>query len=290
MQAGADSQAFAPPREPAAIRSFVLAVIAHLLLLLALTWGIHWQKEDKVAAEAELWSSIPEQAAPPPAPVVPQVAPPPAPPPVVEKPAPPPVVKEPDIVAEREKKRLEDEARRQREEEERKVQEAKKKQQQEEAARREQAAKEKAAEDRKKQEQLAKADKAKKEAEDKKLAQLREENMRRMQGLAGSSGSPSATGSALKSKGPSASYAGRIAGRIKPNIVFTDIVGGNPAAEVQLRVAPDGTIVSSKLIKSSGVKSWDDAVLRAVERTGSIPRDTDGSVVPEFEMVFKLKD
>jgi len=119
---------------------------------------------------------------------------------------------------------------------------------------------------------------------------LREENMRRMQGLAGSSGSPSATGSALRSKGPSASYAGRIAASIKPNIVFTDVVSGNPVAEVQLRVAPDGTIVSAKLIKSSGVKTWDDAVLRAIDKTGSIPRDTDGTVVPEFPIGFRPKD
>jgi len=288
MQASADSLAFAPPPEPAAIRAFALAVIAHLILLAALAWGIHWQKDEPmVAAEAELWSRIPEQAAPPPAPV----APPPQPvaPPTVEKPV-PPAAKEPDIVQEREKKRLEDEARRQREEEERKALEAKKKQQQEEAARREQLAKEKAAEERKKQEQLAKAEKEKKALDEKKLAQLREENMRRMQGLAGSSGSPSATGSALRSKGPSASYAGRIAGRIKPNIVFTDLVGGNPAAVVQLRIAPDGSIVGSKLVKSSGLKSWDEAVLRAIDKTGSIPRDTDGSVVPEFEIEFRPKD
>jgi colicin import membrane protein len=285
MRASADRLDFAPPPEPAAIRAFVLAVIAHLLLMAALTWGVQWQKETNVAAEAELWSRIPEQAAPPPAPEVPQ--PQPAPPPVVEKPAPPPVAKEPDIVQEREKKRLEEEARRLREEEERKVLEAKKKQQ-EEAAKREQAAKEKAAEERKKQEQLAKAERDKKD--DAKLAQLREENLRRMQGLAGSSGGPSATGSALRSMGPSASYGGRIAAHIKPNIVFSDVVSGNPAAEVQLRVAPDGTIVGSKLVKSSGVKAWDEAVLRAIERTGSIPRDTDGSVVPEFPITFRPKD
>ena len=286
MRASPDRLAFAPPPEPAAVRAFVLAAIAHLLLLIALTWGISWQKEPTIAAEAELWASLPEQAAPPPAPIVPVA--PPAPLPVIEKPAPPPVAKEPDIVQEREKKRLEDEARK-REEEERKALEAKKKQQ-EEADRREQLAKEKAAEERKKQEQLAKAEKDKKELDDKKRAQMREEQMRRMQALAGSSGSPTSTGSALHSKGPSAGYAAKIAGRIKPNIVFTDVVAGNPTAEVELRVAPDGTIVGSKLLKSSGVKSWDDAVLRAIDKTGSIPRDTDGTVVPEFPITFRPKD
>jgi len=291
MQASADSLAFAPPPEPGAIRAFALAVVAHLLLLIALAWGINWQKESTVAAEAELWARMPEQAAPAPAPTPPVPQPTPAPPPVVEKTTPPPpVAKEPDIVQERERKRREEEAQRQREEEERKALEAKKKQQQEEAAKREQQAKEKAAEERKKQEQLAKAEKDKKAQEDKKVAQLRQEQMDRMRALAGSTGAPSATGSALRSKGPSASYAGRIAGRIKPNIVFTDVVSGNPPAVVQLRVAPDGTIVGSKLVKSSGLKTWDDAVLRAIDKTGSIPRDTDGSVVPEFEIEFRPRD
>jgi colicin import membrane protein len=38
------------------------------------------------------------------------------------------------------------------------------------------------------------------------------------------------------------------------------------------------------------VKSWDDAVLRAIDRTDRIPRDTDGSVVPEFTIEFRPKD
>jgi colicin import membrane protein len=69
--------------------------------------------------------------------------------------------------------------------------------------------------------------------------------------------------------------------------VFTDVISGNPKAIVRLRVAPDGTIVGRQLVASSGVKSWDDAVLRAIDRTGTIPRDTDGSVVPDFEIDFR---
>ncbi|MDP2248950.1 MAG: TonB C-terminal domain-containing protein, partial [Hydrogenophaga sp.] len=33
-----------------------------------------------------------------------------------------------------------------------------------------------------------------------------------------------------------------------------------------------------KLIKSSGNAAWDEAVLRAIDRTVSLPRDTDGRV------------
>ena len=145
----------------------------------------------------------------------------------------------------------------------------------------------KAAQERKRQEELAKAKAADAQAE-RRLTAQREENLRRM--MAGATGAPSATGTALQSTGPSPSYAGRIAARIKPNIVFSDVISGNAAAEVQIRVAPDGTIVGRKLIKSSGVKSWDEAVLRAIDKTEVLPRDVDGRVVPEFLIAFRPRD
>src|SRR4051795_8838412 len=92
MPAASDRAEFAPPPQPAALQAFVLAVIAHLLLLLALTWGINWKREsENVVAEAELWSAVPQQAAPRVVQAPPIVAapPPPAPAPV-PAPAPPP--------------------------------------------------------------------------------------------------------------------------------------------------------------------------------------------------------
>ena len=90
--------------------------------------------------------------------------------------------------------------------------------------------------------------------------------------------------------GPSASYAGRIRARIKPNIVFGEDTPGNPEAEVEVRVAPDGTIVARKLLKSSGVKAWDEAVLRAIDKTETLPRDTDGQIPPSMWIKFRPKD
>ena len=284
MHAASDNLAFAPPPEPAALRGFVLAILAHLALMAALTWGINWKKDSDIAGvEAELWAAVPEQAAP-----VPVVAPVPVPeprvvqaPPIVEKVAPPPpVVQEPDIAIEREKRKRDEAKVRQLELKERKELEARKqKQLQEEEDRRERV----------EQAKLAK-EKAKRELETKaRLEAERQKNIDKMLASAGT-GAPSATGTALRSKGPSATYAGRIAARIKPNIVFAETISGNPAAEIVIRVAPDGTIVSAKPLKSSGVKSWDDAVLRAVEKTEKIPRDTDGTVVPEFTISFRPKD
>ena len=74
-------------------------------------------------------------------------------------------------------------------------------------------------------------------------------------------GSPSSTGTAARDAGPSASYAGRIIARVKPHIVLTDEVAGNPVAAVEVRCAADGTITGRRLVKSSGSKEWDDPAL-----------------------------
>jgi hypothetical protein len=63
-----------------------------------------------------------------------------------------------------------------------------------------------------------------------------------MQGLAGATGGETATGTALRSAGPSGGYGGKVAAKVKPNIVFPDQVDGNPRAEVEVLAAPDGTI------------------------------------------------
>ena len=129
-----------------------------------------------------------------------------------------------------------------------------------------------------------------KAAEEKRAEADRQANIRRMQGMAGATGDDNAKGTAQKASGPSASYAGRIKARIKPNITFNDDVDGNPRAEVEVRVAPDGTILSRKLIQASGNKAWDDAVLKAIDKTETLPRDTDGRVQPVMVISFKPKD
>ena len=135
------------------------------------------------------------------------------------------------------------------------------------------------------------AAKLKQEQEDAKQREaLRQENLKRMAGLAGATGAPDATGTALRSAGPSASYAGKIVARVKPNIVFVEAAAGNPVAEVEVRAAPDGTIVGRKIVKSSGLKAWDDAVLKAIDKTDRLPRDTDGRVPSTLIISFRPKD
>ncbi|MES2878907.1 MAG: cell envelope integrity protein TolA, partial [Pseudomonadota bacterium] len=149
----------------------------------------------------------------------------------------------------------------------------------------------KALEDKKKLAQDSKRKEALEAQQDiKKIEAMRNEQLKRMAGLAGGTGAPDSKGAALKSSGPSASYGGRIRAKIKPNIVFADEVVGNPLAEVEVRTAPEGTIISRRLIKSSGDKSWDDAVLRAIDKTEVLPRDVDGRVPSSLVISFRPKD
>jgi colicin import membrane protein len=260
-----DRLAFAPPPPPGLLRAFVLAIIAHLLLLLALSYGVRWQRETPVvAAEAELWSQLPQEAAPKVEPM------PPAPPPPVVKAPPlpdPQVQRDAEIALERERQKRVAAEQRQAELE------------------RERDRKRKLDAQRKREEELARKQQEKQE---KKLAQLREENLKRNLAMAGT-GSPSSTGTAARSSGPSASWGGMVQRKVRPNIVFTEDIPGNPEAVVAVRLAPDGTIVSKRIKKSSGNKGWDDAVLRALDKTEVLPRDTDGRVPPEGDLVFKPK-
>ena len=282
MLAATDRLEFVPPPAPGLVRALALAVLAHAFLLAALTWGVHWKREAAtLSVEAELWSALPQEAAPQalevPLPVAPEPVPSPVP---VAEPAPVPV--EPakvDIAIEQEKLRLK--KLKEKELIEKKRLQEKEKQQQER-----QAAEEKKKVELEKQRKQALL--AKQEAQ--KIEAQRSDNLKRIAGLAGASGAPDAKGTALRSSGPSGSYAGRISARIKPNIVFTEEIAGNPIADVEVRSAPNGTILSRKLIKSSGLKAWDDAVLKAIDKTEKLPPDTDGQVPASMIIGFRPKD
>ncbi|MDU7589926.1 MAG: energy transducer TonB, partial [Acidovorax sp.] len=120
--------------------------------------------------------------------------------------------------------------------------------------------------------------------------EFRKEQMRRIAGLAGATGGENATGTAQRSAGPSGSYGGKVAAKVKPNIVYPDAVSGNPRTEVEVRAAPDGTIVGARITQSSGNKAWDDAVIRALHRTETLPRDVDGRVPSSLVIGFRPRD
>lgn len=273
-----------PPEAAGMGRGLALALLAHGLLILALTYGLHWRSDSSAAFEAELWSAVPQVAAP-------REEAPPEPEPEAPKPDPRAAQqraqqeaaeqqqREADIAIAKEKKRKEEKAR----EDAAKLERDK--------AAKEKDAKEKAAkeEQERKKTQDAKAKEAKeaKEAEARREA-LRQENLRRIQGMAG--GTPGSTGTAAQNSAPSAGYAGRIKGKIRPLIIYADDGGANPTAELQVTLGPDGRILGTKVLKPSTDADWDRAVLRAIEKAETLPRDVDGRVPPVLILTFRPRE
>lgn len=270
-----------PPEVAGLGRGLAFALFAHGLLILGLTYGLNWRSDSSPAFEAELWSSIPQVAAP-------REEAPPEPEPEAPKPDP------------RAQQRAAEEAAEQQREAEIAI--AKEKKRKEEKARDEREAREKAAKDKAAKEKAAKEEQDRKKEKDAKAAKeakqakeadarreaLRLENLRRIQGMAG--GTPNSTGTAAQNAAPSAGWVGRVKGKIKPLIIYSYDSAANPTAEVQVALGPDGRILGSKIIKASGDAEWDRAVLRAIEKAETLPRDSDGRVPPVILLTFTPRE
>jgi colicin import membrane protein len=250
------------PQPPGGLgRGAALALAVHAALVGALTVSVDWRTQAPQPVAAELWAAVPEAAAPPPvAPPPPAPAPSPAPVPV-PAPAPPPAVATPppDIATERE------------------------------AARRAEA--QRRADERAEQlrrEREARAAEAEAKAAEERLARQREENLRRMLGQANATpGAGASPGTAAQAAAPSAAYQGRVKAAILPNIVYTGKATSRAVAEVEVTLAPGGTVIARRLVKRSGHPDWDEAVLRAIDRTPRIPADTDGRVPSALLISFR---
>ena len=245
-----------PPRTEEWSTGVTISIAAHLALIGALWWGLHWRSSSvEVASSAELWSAVPEAEAPPPV-----ETPPPPPQPVVETPPPPPVEtpKPPDIVTEQlqEKKKL--------------------KEQQDQQAKLDKAKADQAKADADKKQQQQQ-----KQLDAQKLAKLHDENLKRMMGQMDAPAT--ATGTAARNKGPSANWAGLIAAAINKNLYYAGSMAGLRPPDLRLKLAPDGTILNQQITSSSGNALYDDAVLKAVIATAKLPRDTDGTY-PEHDI------
>lgn len=261
------AEVFRPKAEDTLGLGAILALAAHLLLVLALAFGVSWRTHTPDVAEAEVWSEVPTAAAPATEP------PPPPPTPVEETPPPPPVPQvepepEPEPVAEIQKK-PEPKAKPKKEKPLPPVAKVEPK--------KEKPKKEKPPKETFITEKPAPAKKpvpstpptptvstAEREAQ-------RKAAMQRMMKDLGS------LGTSEHSAGPSASYVGKLRARIIPNITFLmDEGNGNPTAFVEIRCAPDGTILSRRLLDPSGSPAWDKAVLDGIDKTRSLPFDEKG--------------
>ena len=273
----------------------VLALVVHAGLVAALTVSVDWRMRTPDSVSAELWASVPQAAAPPAPEPAPQPAPPPPPAPKptpAPAPAPPPPAPapaEPDIALEREARRK---AAAERKQAEADAALARKKAEAEALAERKRvvAEKKRAAEEKAQREKDAQAAREAK-VQEKRLAEQREENLRRMMSQAGGATEPTrSVGASTQNAAPSAAYAGRLVALIRGNLVFAGNVPENVAAEVEVSASASGSIIARRLIKSSGHKDWDDAVLRAIDRTPSLPRDVDGRVPSRLVITFRPRE
>jgi colicin import membrane protein len=250
MQTGA--YPFQPVRERGSLLCFLAALFMHMLLGALLYYGVHWHSTPPEGVSAEMWDPIPEAVQ-----SEPEVKPPPA--------AVKPVEQENADISLQEKARKAERA-------------ARDEEKQHEAQARAEAAR-KAAQ-REAQHNAMEAQRQASNAE-------RASQLSHLRAQAGGAEANGGTGTSGK---PSSAYAERVRQKVKPNIIFNQDIDGNPAAVVAVRMAPDGSILSTRLAKSSGNAAWDNAVLRAVTLSDPLPRDESGVAPAEIRITFWPKD
>ena len=321
---------FLPPPAPGLGRALVLALIAHGLLVLALTYAVHWKGETPMATfSAELWAPLPMEAAPPalppepPAPEVESIVAPPVPAPEPARTAPPTSPKlDADIAtAERkaqqkkqdEREKLVQEKKKQ--EERRQTEKRELEQRKDEALKAEESKRRKEldaakAQDVKRLKEIEAAQAAeKKRLKDQEIAKQQEadrlreeqaqsENLRKdareralkLAGAAAGGGNASSTGTAAQNAGPSASYGAKVVAAIRPNIASIKELSASLTAEYDVYTDASGKIMSAKIRKRSGDAYWDDAALNAILKTEKLPFDENGRVPSPMTISLRPRD
>ena len=250
-------------KEESTKRAFTFSLIAHLGLLAFLVIGISWNNSTPAGVEVELWDSTPQVVTPP----EPEVK------TAVKEEAADIAVKKKKVEKEPPKKEV--------------VKEQPK-------AVKPPPPKEK---DPPKKAEPPKKVEAKSPTETKANAaaeKARANQLAKLRAAAGAEGGSDGTvGSGVGGGGNAPpSWTDKVIKKVKPLIVFNpESVSGNPATVIQVNLAPDGAILSTNLITSSGNAGWDRAVLFALSRAESLPKDDNGKIPQrEVKLTFKPKD
>ena len=123
---------------------------------------------------------------------------------------------------------------------------------------------------------------------------VRADQLARLRAAAGAEGgSGGTTGSGVGGGGNAPpGWTDKVVKKVKPLIVFNpESISGNPATVVKVDLAPDGAILSTSILSSSGNAGWDRAVLLALTRAESLPKDDNGKIPQrEVKLTFKPKD
>jgi colicin import membrane protein len=123
---------------------------------------------------------------------------------------------------------------------------------------------------------------------------VRADQLARLRAAAGAEGGSGGTSGSGVGGGGNAppGWTDKVIKKVKPLIVFNpESIAGNPAAVVKVNLAPDGAILSTDLLSSSGNAGWDRAVLLALTRAETLPKDDNGKIPQrEVKLTFKPKD
>ena len=293
------------------IKAGVLALLVHVVFFIFMTFGLSWKTNPPEGIVVDLWSDLPQPEQKPTKKVKAQ-PPKPAPskkikpvPPKKVKVAPPKKVKvapskkveslpsKADIELKKEKKKKAKLAK-EKKEKEKKAKLAKEKKEKEKKARLAKEKKEKErkvrlAKEKKEKERKVRLAKEKKEKERKIKEQnarvaaeterfqkeLREEEeRRRLQKLA--------YAKAAAKRNLIDEYKAKILAKIKSKLVLPPDLPNDPVAEYNITLLPGGEILSVKLRNSSGFRSFDEAVERAIILARPLPLPKDKLLFPNF--------
>jgi colicin import membrane protein len=126
------------------------------------------------------------------------------------------------------------------------------------------------------------------------VEKVRADQLARLRAAAGAEGgSGGTTGSGVGGGGNAPpGWTDKVVKKVKPLIVFNpESMSGNPATVVKVDLAPDGAILRTSILSSSGNAGWDRAVLLALTRAESLPKDDNGKIPQrEVKLTFKPKD
>lgn len=92
--------------------------------------------------------------------------------------------------------------------------------------------------------------------------------------------------SAVRANAANLGYPDKVRRRVRPNIVWSGETSGLES-EISVRCSPSGTLLSATITRSSGNSSWDDAALRAVQRSDPMPLDVEGKTPASFKIVLR---
>jgi colicin import membrane protein len=262
--------------DPGRFFSIALAAAVHLILLAVLLFGVRWQNRSPEAIEVELWREPP----PPPVQVEPKPEPKPEPAPVIEPPKPEPVIEKPEIAIKEPPPKPKPEI-------------VKPKPVPKPEPKPKPAPK---VEPKPKPQPQVKAEPKPRPRDDEMQKRMRDELAREQLALQTErerqtiKDQLARDSAAVRNKGLD-EYIARIRAKVQGNWILPPDLKGNPEAIFKVVQLPTGEVLDVKLVRSSGIRAYDQAVERAILKSSPLPKAPNEALFNrELELKFRPRD